>query len=477
MSAALGIAPALESEQEERKQSWQDNECLQALAALANTRGGTLWVGVKDNGAPVEPNGWPDAADGGKMEAITNKIVAKLGVHPASVTVETLKGKPVLAIRMHRAPAPVLLSGHYWRRVGNSSREVPAEELMRFLLERTGAKWDTLACAVEADALDPRTFAEFKALARNRLPALRPDDTAETILNNLEMRDKEGRLLRAAVLLFGKDKEPQRLSPTAFIQIGRFKNGAIILDEKQIPGNLFAQLDGVMEQFRKYLHVRYEFPIDGDTREGLAALQPIEVWEYPRAALREAVANALLHRDYTDSGRVMIRIYDDRILITSPGILPDGITLADLSHDPHPSRLRNPLLAQTFYFAEIVERWGSGTTRMAQLCIAQNLPPPEFAQISGEIHVTFRKDPYSDDRLRSLGMSERQIQAVHYVREKGSISNAEHRARIGDVTDRTSLRDLEGLVKVGVLEPRKSGRQTRYLMIGQIPDIPDINPT
>ncbi|MCW3052157.1 MAG: putative transcriptional regulator, partial [Chthonomonadales bacterium] len=315
MSAALGLVPVIESEQEERKQSWQDNECLQALAALANTRGGTLWVGVKDNGDPVMPDGWPDANDGGKMEAITNKIVAKLGVHPASITIETLKGKPVLAIQMHRAPAPVLLSGHYRRRVGNSSREVPAEELTRFLLERTGMKWDGLPCAVGLDALDARAFEEFKALARNRLPVLRPDDNSETILDNLEMRNPEGRLLRAAVLLFGKDKEPQRLSPTAFIQIGRFKNGAIILDEKQIPGNLFAQLDGVMEQFRKYLHVRYEFPADGDAREGLAALQPIEIWEYPRAALREAVANALLHRDYADSGRVMIRVYDDRILI------------------------------------------------------------------------------------------------------------------------------------------------------------------
>ncbi|MCW3099372.1 MAG: putative transcriptional regulator [Chthonomonadaceae bacterium] len=476
MSAALGLVPALESEQEERKQSWQDNECLQALAALANTRGGTLWVGVKDNGDPVMPNGWPDADDGGKMEAITNKIVAKLGIHLASVTIETLKEKPVLAIQMHRAPAPVLLSGHYWRRVGNSSREVPAEELTRFLLDRTGAKWDALPCNVKMDALDARTFEEFKALAQNRLPALRPNDDPDTILNNLELRNEEGRLLRAAVLLFGKEKEPQRLSPTAFAQIGRFRSGATILDEKQITGNLFAQLEGVMEQFRKYLHVRYDFPADGDQREGLTALQPVEVWEYPRLALREAVANALLHRDYTDTGRVMIRVYDDRILITSPGTLPEGITVADLSHDPHPSKLRNPLLAQAFYFTEIVERWGSGTTRMAELCTAQNLPAPEFAQVGSEVHVTFRKDPFTDDRLRALGLSERQIQAVRFVREKGSISNAEHRALIGDLPARTSSRDLEELVEAGVFIRPQKGRQARYLLRGKEPAKPAINP-
>lgn len=279
-----------------------------------------------------------------------------------------------------------------------------------------------------------------------------------------------------SALLFGKDQEPQRLSPTAFVQIGRFKTGATILDEKQIMGNLFAQLEGLMAQFRKYLHVRYEFPAAADQREGLAGLQPVEVWEYPRLALREAVANALLHRDYTDTGRVMVRVYDDRILITSPGTLPEGITIADLSRDPHPSKLRNPLLAQAFYFTEIVERWGSGTTRMAELCTAQNLPVPEFSQVGGEIHVTFRKDPYSDERLRAQGLSERQIQAVHYVREKGSISNAEHRALIGDLPDRTASRDLEELVEAGVLIRTKKGRYTRYLMSGPQPANPAINP-
>ena len=97
MSAALGIVPTLESEREERKETWQDNG-LEALAALANTRGGTLWIGVKDNGDPIEPDGWSGAGVVGKMEAITNKIVSKLGVHPASVTIEKVKEKSVLAI-------------------------------------------------------------------------------------------------------------------------------------------------------------------------------------------------------------------------------------------------------------------------------------------------------------------------------------------------------------------------------------------
>lgn len=449
---------------EERKETWQDNG-LEALAALSNTRGGTLWVGVKNNGDPVEPNGWTDARVAGKTEAIVSKIVSRLGIHPNSITLETVKGKTVLAIRVSRAPAPVSLNGHYYRRVGNTTLKVQGEELTRFLLERTGARWDSLPCAVDANALDDRAFDDFKELAKKRLPVLRPSDDPKIILENLAMIDSEGRLLRAAVLLFGKNVEPQRLSPTAFVQVGHFKgDGTTIIDDRQIGGNLFVQLDGVMAALRTYLQVRYEFPTEAGEREGAAALQRKEIWEYPLTALREAVANALLHRDYTDSGRAMIRVYDERILVSSPGSLPEGLTIADLSRNPHPSKLRNPLLASAFYFAEIVERWGSGTLRMAEECLGQGLPAPEFAQVGGEFHVVFRKDPNTDERLKRLGLSDRQIRAVRLAQTNGRVSNAEYQAEVS-VGRRTATRDLGDLVKKGVLcQEGEGGKGTHYTL-------------
>lgn len=447
---ALGISPTLESEVEERKEIWHDNG-LEALAALSNTRGGILWVGVRDNGDPVDPNGWDDAGVAGKTQAIVSKIVSKLGIHPSSVTQELLKGKPVLAIAVRRSPTPVSLNGHYYRRVGNTSLRVEGESLTRFLLERTGERWDSLPCAVALDSLGEGVFESFKALAKSRLPKMSPSESAETILDNLAMRDEEGRLLRAAVLLFGKDDEPQRLVPTAFVQVGHFKgDGTTILDERAITGNLFEQLNGVMAALRTYLQVRYEMPEDAVDREGAAALQRREIWEYPLPALREALANALLHRDYTDTGRVMVRVYEDRILVSSPGKLPEGLTIADLSRNPHPSKLRNPLIASAFYFAQIVERWGSGTLRMASECLAHGLPAPEFEQVGSEFHVTFRKDPYTDDRLKAMGLSDRQIKGVRLGQARGNLSNAIYREALG-VSARTAASDLAGLVAVGVL--------------------------
>ena len=125
--------PTQESETEEFKRSWQEKECLEALSALANTRGGNLWVGLNDNGSV---HGWH--GDGKMLETISNQIVSKLQVHPLALDVRTVADRHILLIRMASAAAPVALNGRYYRRVANSSREVPSEELPRFILEKTG---------------------------------------------------------------------------------------------------------------------------------------------------------------------------------------------------------------------------------------------------------------------------------------------------------------------------------------------------
>src|SRR5579871_457949 len=137
-----------ETESLECKESWSD-DCLKALAALANTQGGTLLVGVSDDGRVVGWNG-----DGKEQERIVSQIVNTLHVHPLAMTVETHAGQTSLVIEMARAIAPVAVRGRYYRRVGNSTREVPEENLPRFLLERTGQSWDALPSDAGLDALD-----------------------------------------------------------------------------------------------------------------------------------------------------------------------------------------------------------------------------------------------------------------------------------------------------------------------------------
>lgn len=223
-----------------------------------------------------------------------------------------------------------------------------------------------------------------------------------------------------------------------------------------------------MQYFRQYLQVRYEIPSEvGQSQSMLEAIQRREIWDYPLEALREAVINALIHRDYFDTlGHISIRVYDDRLYIWNPGELPAGMAVEDLHRRPHDSRPRNPLLARVFYYAGWIEHWGSGTIRILDLCRRQGLPDPQFQSGSGRFEVLFNKDIFSDEFLRQSGLNERQLQAVAYVKDNGRITNTEYQALTG-VSKITASRDLEQMVIREILQKfGTTGKGTYYQLKG-----------
>ncbi len=443
-----------ESETVEFKRQWTDR-ALEDLAAFANTRGGTLLVGIREDGEIVGAK-----ADDREIQRIANLIAAHLGITP-SIRVVEMGGRPVLEIRVEPAAGLVPYGGRYLRRVGTTNRDFAPDELARHLLERSGRSWDGLPGEWTPSEMDPEAFAHFARLARARLPHLDPENP-EQALQNLGLLS-DGRLTNAGVLLFGK--RPQRLFPQAQVRIGIFR-GTQILDSHDFQGTLWEQLEGAMARFRQVLKVSFEIKVEEATLEGL---QRKEVWEYPLEALREALINALIHRDYTIPADIQIKIHEDRLEIWNAGELPPFLRLDDL-RGPHRSVLRNPLIAQAFYFAGLIERWGTGTTRIIELCRRQGLPEPEFQHQQGGFLVTFAKDPYTPERLRALGLNERQIQAVLYVRERGSITNKEYQQLTG-VSKRTASSELWELVGKGILIKTggQRGRGTAYrARIGRI---------
>lgn len=462
--AALGIAPSVESEVEEHKEAWGEG-ALQALAALSNTRGGVLWIGVQDDGRPVEPGGWAHSENPEKLTAVVNQIVSKLGIYPSSVTIERLNEKPVLAIVVPRASSPVSLDGTYWRRVGNSSRRVPGDELTRFLLEQSGKHWDETLCDVTIEELNLEELSRFKLAARHRLSAIRESDEPTYVLRNLGLMDHGGSLKRAAVMLFGSERAVQRLSPTSFVQVGRIGDGGTLIEDAQVvKGNLFAQLEGVLAEIDRILPSRFLISSEQIGAESIESLRRQDVRPYPLVALREAVSNALIHRDYAHRGRIMVRIYRDRLIVSSPGGLPDGLVLADLVRVPHPSILRNPALAEGFFLAGLVERWGTGTTRMLEACESAGLPEPEFQLQGGEFWVVFSISQLTESSLNGLGLNERQIMALRRARAIGSLTNRSYRELTG-VSARTALSDLASLVEKGLLKQSgRRGASTSYVL-------------
>lgn len=440
-----------ESETIEFKESWGE-AALESVAAFANHNGGSVWLGIRDDGTTK------GADDGDStIQKISDQAVDRLGLRP-SIQARTRDGKPVLEIIVQPSDDLVTCRGRYLTRVGSTNREMTPEQVVRHLLQRSGTTWDGLAVPRDTPAglIKREAVRTFLALAHARLPGLQADESIDRVLANLDLTI-EDHPRRAAVLLFG---EPQRLFPAARVRVARFRAGQIIGEFESV-GNLFEQLDRTLAALRNFLEVRQEIKTTGST---LADLQRREVWQYPLDALREAVVNALVHRDYGTLGDIQIRVLDSELTIWSPGGLTGGLTPADLAREGHVSRRRNEFLAGAFYLAGLVERWGTGTTRMITACLAAGLPPPEFEETQGGVRVTFRTDPWTPERLREMSLNNRQIAAVAAVRNHRAISGGEYQ-RLTGASKQTASRDLDALVRLGVFRREGSrGPAVRYVL-------------
>ena len=439
-----------ESETVEFRRSF-GKETLRTLCAFANTKGGEIWIGIADDGTVV-------GALVGKesLRDWANQIHRELGIHAHLETVE-LEGKTVVRISVDESSdKPVRYRGRAYVRSGSSDRQATEEEETRWVLERTGQTWDALPeRRARWEDLDPQQIRRFRRLCQQKGRRPIPEDEDDrTVLQKLGLLTEDGALTRAAVLLFGRD--PHRFYLNAVIKIGRFRSSTLIVDDREIYGTLFDQVEEIMRYFRERLQTRFEFT-------GEPAREVI--WEYPLEALREAIINAVVHRDYLDSGHIQIRWYDDRIVILNPGTLLPPLTIEDLKR-PHRSALRNRLIAEMFYYIGWIERWGTGIQKMLDECAKAGLPEPEFEEAQGAFWLTFRKDVLTEDYLRSLGLNERQIKAVLHVKEKGRITNAEYQ-RICQVSAATAKRELADLTRKAVLVRKGKGPATFY-ELGQL---------
>jgi ATP-dependent DNA helicase RecG len=248
---------------------------------------------------------------------------------------------------------------------------------------------------------------------------------------------ENGQLKRAALILFGK--EPAKFYPNIFVKIGRFGNDDTDLKFQETEeANLILLLQSVLNQLNnKFLTRPIEF-------EGMYRL---EKSEYPTSALREIILNALVHRNYMGSP-TQIRVYDNKINFWNEGKLPEGLTLEALKGF-HASRPRNVLIADVCFKGGFIDSWGRGTLQIYDACKQAELPEPEIKEFQGGFLVTLFKDKLTQYQLEKLGLNNRQLQAVNFVKQKGKITNKEYQ-ELNETSDRTALRDLEKLTELGV---------------------------
>jgi ATP-dependent DNA helicase RecG len=184
---------------------------------------------------------------------------------------------------------------------------------------------------------------------------------------------------------------------------------------------------------------------------------------FPPLALREALVNALCHRDYSlPGGAVSVAIFDDRLEISSTGGLPFGLKVDDLRRD-HQSLPRNPLVANVFYLRGLIERWGRGTQKIVELCVQAGHPEPEFEERTGEVVVRFIRSGYVPPHRVTHDLTDRQRRILHVLRDGGRLRSGEIRGKMAPSPAPSSLRDDLNLVRrLGLIEGAGWGVGARW---------------
>jgi ATP-dependent DNA helicase RecG len=422
-----------ETQNIEYKSSWHD-DYLKWVCGFANAQGGVIFIGKDDNGNVV------DVADYKKlMDDIPNKIRNAMGI-TVEVNLHQENGSHFIEIITPPYSVPISLRGRYYSRSGSTKQELIGASLNEFLLKKSGKTWDdVIEPRANFDDIDEKTVNIFLKASENagRLPENSGLSIPE-LFEKLRLTEN-GQLKRSAVVLFGKD--PGKFYPNTFVKIGRFgKDDADLKFQETEEGNLIALLQGVLNQLnRKFLTRPIEF-------EGM---HRIEKGEYPVAAIREMLLNALVHRNYMGAP-IQIRVYNDKISIWNEGTLPDGLTLDALKRS-HSSRPRNPIIADVCFKGGYIDAWGRGTIKIIDTCQQAQLPEPEMIELDGGFSITLFKDNISPEKLGKLGLNDRQIKAVLLVKEKGKITNKEYQELFG-VARMTATRDLTELVDKGILK-------------------------
>ena len=442
-----------ETQNIEYKSIWKD-EYLKWICGFANAQGGTLYIGKDDNGKVV---GVKDAKK--LLEELPNKITTILGIVTPVNLHQTEQGE-YIEIIVDSHPNPVNYKGEYHYRSGSTKQELKGAALDKFLLQKQGKHWDAVSIPnVTIADLKPETFDFFRkrGVKSKRLDEDVLTDTNDVLLNNLKLTDN-GYLKRAALLLFHPD--PEKFVSGAYIKIGFFRTDSDLLFQDEIHGNLFEQVEKTMDLlFTKYIKAMISYE----------DIYRVETYEYPKDALREALLNAVAHKDYTGPYPIQISVYDNKIMIWNYGKLPENWTVEDLL-DKHSSQPRNPDIATTFFRSGYVESWGRGMDKMRNLCLEAKIPLPQLSCKGNDFWTVFRKDIYNKEDLSKLGLSDRQIKAVLYVKEHGKITNKEYQEINTGITDRTALRDLEILIEKGILKRIGEKKAAYYELtnVGQI---------
>ncbi len=457
-----------ENQHIEFKQSWRD-EYLQYICGFANAQGGTLYIGIDDKG---EVCGIKNAHS--LLENLPNQINQTMGLL-AQVDLHVDEEKEYISIHVEPSDQAISYRGKFYYRSGSTLQEMNGVALTDFLFRKNNTTWDqSIVEEATLNELDTESVDYFvrKAVDAQRLDASVRELSHIQLLRKLKLVNHEDQLTMAALLLFGKDIEKWNLM--ASFRIGRFQQSqANLLFQDNIVCPLIHMPERVLWTLRsRYLVAPIHY-------EGLQRVEPLEI---PEDALREMVCNAIVHKNYLGP-HIQMRVWDDKIELWNFGELPYNYTIEKLlqTHESYP---RNPLIAQIFYLAGLIEQWGRGYEKIHDAFVREHLMQPTFEQARGGILVTIPREKFiaiqtgksigtetataQDNQTsqksvqKSVQKSTEKQQAIYdLIKNKGSLEplneplnellNTERIALLLDIPYSTAKRIVKDLEKKGLI--------------------------
>lgn len=434
----LALLKEGEGETLEFKESFaEEKEILETICAFSNSKGGRILIGVDDcgkvKGVTLGKN---------TLQNFLNKV--KSSIEPMLIPqLEQMEvgGKTVVVVQVAEGiNKPYFFKGVAFKRVGRSNQRLPKDELEAMILEkyREVSSFEDRPVDTTLETIDEKLVEDFLAEASVARKVEFRFKSREEFLGRVgAVRD--GRPTFCAVLFFSRN--PQLHIPYAVVKCGTFVGG-VLRREREIGGDVREQIKETLEFLRESLNVYFRIDENG---------KRVETYEIPLEALREAVVNALAHRDYSIASPVYVKVFEDRVEVINPGKLPSPLKPEDLKKD-HPSVLRNPKLANFLFLSGFIEKWGTGTNKMVELCVKQGLREPEFLEDDGFFKVILYRGTINELQRRILEIVKgREITSGELARELG-------------VNERTARKYLSTLCSLSVVARKKIGRRVLYYL-------------
>ncbi len=424
------------------------NDVAKTACGFANAEGGKIIIGVTAKGVVV---GVPAKEVDSLQQRIDGAVqtVSPVPFHKIEVVKED--GKNVIVIEVYKIGEGAFCTygGIVYYRFGNTTRKMEGKTLQDFLIHRKILSFDESRSDAKLEDIDDEKLSNY---LQRRTPGFtyNPNNKAE-VLANLGVAKKNGAISikNTAILLFGKNSE--LFFPQSEIKLARFKgtNAVEIIDSKFIHKTLFENLQEANEFVRRNTKTRFE----------TKGLERKEVGEYPEAVVREALVNAVVHRDYFSKDAIQLNIFDDRLEIINPGGLPQGLSLKMLGTL---SIQRNPLIYRLLRDVRLVEGLATGIPKMREGMLRHNLPEPSFEDLGSFFKVTLYNAKRFDGGLLNL----RQQKALSYLQKNKSITSQTY-AKVTGVSKVTAVKDLQNMIEKSIVQKVGKTRSAYYILAQQ----------